>query len=34
VFYDVDQSGNKVIILAVGSKELNKLFIGGEEVTL
>ena len=34
VFYDVDVERNEVHILAIGVKEGNRLFIGGEEVKL
>lgn len=34
VFYDIDQEGNGVHILAIGIKHGNQLFIGGEEVKL
>jgi mRNA-degrading endonuclease RelE of RelBE toxin-antitoxin system len=34
VFYDVDEDGERVVILAVGKKEHNKLFVGGEEIEL
>jgi mRNA-degrading endonuclease RelE of RelBE toxin-antitoxin system len=32
VFYDIDLENREVEILAVGRKERNRLFIGGEEV--
>lgn len=32
VFYDVDREQRQVRILAIGVKERNRLFIGGEEV--
>lgn len=34
VFYEVDRGSHKVYILAVGVKERDRLFIGGEEVKL
>jgi len=34
VFYDVDSDAERVVILAVGKKEHNRLFIGGEEIEL
>jgi mRNA-degrading endonuclease RelE of RelBE toxin-antitoxin system len=34
VFYDVDKDADRVRIVAVGYKEHNKLFIGGEEFEL
>jgi len=34
VFYDVDRAARTVSILAVGTKEKEKLFIGGEEIKL
>jgi mRNA-degrading endonuclease RelE of RelBE toxin-antitoxin system len=34
VFYDINIEYNEVYILAVGVKEGNRLFIGGEEVKL
>jgi mRNA-degrading endonuclease RelE of RelBE toxin-antitoxin system len=34
VFYDLDESEKKVIIVAVGRKLHNKLRIGGEEIEL
>jgi mRNA-degrading endonuclease RelE of RelBE toxin-antitoxin system len=33
VFYDVDAEALEVRILAIGVKERNRLFVGGEEVT-
>ena len=34
VFYRVEADGRRVRILAVGVKERNRLFLGGEEVEL
>jgi len=34
VFYGVDMEHHEVLILAIGVKEGNRLFIGGEEVRL
>ena len=34
VFFEVDPQDRKVLILAVGRKEGNRLFIGGKEVKL
>jgi hypothetical protein len=34
VFYEIDRESRKVYILAIGVKERNRLFIGGEEVEL
>ena len=34
VFYDVDNTQNVVTVLAIGVKEGNRLFIGGEEFEL
>ena len=34
VFYDIDLEKHDVAILAVGRKEKNRLFIGGEEAEL
>jgi len=34
VFYDVDHAENTVFVLAIGVKEGNRLFIGGEEFEL
>src|SRR5262249_9202286 len=34
VLYDIDPEGRAVHILAVGEKEGNRLFVGGEEVQL
>jgi mRNA-degrading endonuclease RelE of RelBE toxin-antitoxin system len=34
VFYRIDHEGHQVIILAIGEKIGNRLFIGGEEVKL
>jgi mRNA-degrading endonuclease RelE of RelBE toxin-antitoxin system len=34
VFYDVDHEGKTVSVLAIGVKEGNRLFIGGEEFEL
>ncbi len=34
VFYEVDRAEGKVEILAIGIKERNRLFIGGEEFEL
>jgi mRNA-degrading endonuclease RelE of RelBE toxin-antitoxin system len=34
VFYDIEVERNEVYILAIGVKEGNRLFIGGEEVEL
>ena len=34
VFYEIDRENRTVYILAVGIKERNRLFIGGEEVEL
>ena len=34
VFYEVDEGASRVRIVAVGYKEHNKLFIGGEEFEL
>jgi len=34
VFYEVDEEAARVRIVAVGYKEHNKLFIGGEEFDL
>jgi hypothetical protein len=31
VFYDLDQESRRVQILAIGVKERNRLYIGGEE---
>ena len=31
VFYEIDAAGHEVHVLAVGVKERNRLFIGGEE---
>jgi mRNA-degrading endonuclease RelE of RelBE toxin-antitoxin system len=33
-FYEIDREDRKVYILAIGVKERNHLFIGGEEVKL
>jgi mRNA-degrading endonuclease RelE of RelBE toxin-antitoxin system len=34
VFYDIDVERREVQVLAIGEKERNRLFIGGEEVEL
>jgi len=34
VFYETDPTSRRVRILAIGIKELDKLFIGGEEIML
>ena len=34
VFYEIDREDRKVYILAIGIKERDRLFIGGEEVKL
>ncbi len=34
VFYDINVEEESVVILAVGHKVHNKLFIGGEEIEL
>jgi mRNA-degrading endonuclease RelE of RelBE toxin-antitoxin system len=34
VFYDVAQDNNEVVIVAIGVKEHDRLFIAGEEVDL
>jgi mRNA-degrading endonuclease RelE of RelBE toxin-antitoxin system len=34
VFYEIDRENRKVYILAIGVKERDRLFIGGEEVEL
>lgn len=34
VFYEIDKEDRKVLILAIGIKERDRLFIGGEEVEL
>jgi mRNA-degrading endonuclease RelE of RelBE toxin-antitoxin system len=34
VFYETDPRSRRVRILAIGIKERDKLFIGGEEITL
>lgn len=34
VFYEIDREDRKVYILAIGIKERDRLFIGGEEVEL
>ena len=34
VFYDIDQKGHVVAVLAIGIKRGNRLFIGGEEIRL
>jgi hypothetical protein len=34
VFYDADPEEKKVSVLAIGIKEGNRLFIGGEEFEL
>jgi mRNA-degrading endonuclease RelE of RelBE toxin-antitoxin system len=34
VFYEIDHKNHSVYILAIGIKERNRLFIGGEEVEL
>ena|SRR5438132_13495306 len=34
VFYQVDHENREVRIVAVGLKDRNRLFVGGEEVTL
>jgi len=34
VFYEVDRENREVYILAIGVKERDRLFIGGEEVQL
>ena len=34
VFYEVDAEQNVVRILAIGHKEHNRLFVGGEEIEL
>ena len=34
VFYEIDQDDREVYILAIGVKERDRLFIGGEEVEL
>ena len=34
VFYEIDREEHAVYILAIGIKERNRLFIGGEEVEL
>ncbi len=33
-FYDIDPDASTVVIIAVGHKAHNKLFIGGEEIEL
>lgn len=34
VFYEIDRENRKAFILAIGVKERDRLFIGGEEVEL
>lgn len=34
VFYDIDRENRQVNILAIGVKERDRLFIGGEEIEL
>jgi mRNA-degrading endonuclease RelE of RelBE toxin-antitoxin system len=34
VFYDVDAGAERVVVIAVGTKEHNTLRIGGEEIEL
>lgn len=34
IFYEVDTVGHRVRILAIGVKEADRLFIGGEEIEL
>jgi mRNA-degrading endonuclease RelE of RelBE toxin-antitoxin system len=34
IFYEVDETARQVIIMAVGHKEHNRLFIRGQEVQL
>ncbi len=34
VFYEIDTENHEVVILAIGIKEKNRLFIGGEEAEL
>jgi hypothetical protein len=34
VFYHIDKVKHEIVIVAIGVKERNRLFIGGEEVTL
>ena len=34
VFYQIDQEHRLVRIVAIGEKDRNRLFVGGEEVTL
>lgn len=34
VFYEIDREARKVYILAIGVKERDRLFIGGEEMEL
>jgi len=34
VFYEIDRENHQVFILAIGVKERDRLFIGGEEVQL
>ncbi|HZD57777.1 MAG TPA: hypothetical protein VE136_13675 [Anaerolineales bacterium] len=34
VFYEIDLEGAKVLILAIGEKKGNRLYIGGEEINL
>jgi hypothetical protein len=34
VFYEIDDASSVVSVLAVGEKKGNRLYIGGEEVTL
>jgi mRNA-degrading endonuclease RelE of RelBE toxin-antitoxin system len=34
VYYQIDRQDRKVLIVAIGTKDRNRLSIGGEEVTL
>jgi mRNA-degrading endonuclease RelE of RelBE toxin-antitoxin system len=34
VFYQIDLGSREVLIVAIGVKDRNRLFVGGEEVTL
>ena len=34
VFYRIDYGSREVLIVAIGVKDRNRLFVGGEEVTL
>ena len=34
IFYEIDHENHSVYVLAIGVKERDRLFIGGEEVEL